>query len=270
MGFRNFLKKDVLQDEANQSRMYDYWLGGYHNFEIDRRRCHQLEHVFPELPKLIRSYREFLERVVEYIIGEGITQILDIGSGLTNGYGLYQIVNSINPEVRVVYVDSDPITVAHCRYSFREKVNAKAFSANISNPYQILNNAGLVNFFDFRQPVAVVMLSYLERIASDEKAFRIIRIFRQIIANHSMMVLTHISIDELDKWTKQKCLKYQDQALVPLYFRSQSKIRSFLKDFSIVPPGYVCLPAWRYDGFEPLPLNLEKTCPILVGVGKKE
>src|SRR6516165_10806739 len=144
----------------NIARMYDYWLGGKDNFAADREAAERLAAVIPALPWLARQNRDFLQRTVEFLAGEGITQFLDIGSGLPTNQNVHEVAQRVRPDARVVYVDIDPVVVSHAQ-ALLSGSQTTAVRADLSRPEEILNAPEVRRLIDFGQPVAVLVIAVL-------------------------------------------------------------------------------------------------------------
>ncbi len=144
----------------NAARMYDYWLGGKDHFAADREAADRQARAIPQLPWLARQNREFLRRAVRFCAGEGITQFLDIGSGLPTNHNVHEVAQQVNPDARVVYVDLDPVVVTHARALLSGR-NTTAVAGDICRPDDILAAPQLRRLIDFSQPVAVLALAVL-------------------------------------------------------------------------------------------------------------
>lgn len=262
------MKIMMEQDYPNVSRMYDYWLGGYHNLDIDRRYCDRLTQIFPCVADLIRMKREFLERCIEFYIHNGIEQVLDICSFMTNGYGICQIVNSLSSEVRVVYADNDPVTIDHCEQSFAHFDNAMVVQADINNPYQVINNSRIVNFFDLRKPVGIVISSEIPIFSTIFKARSFIRSLMQVAAKNSYLALTHCTGEDINQELSSQYHLFANYAPFPVHFRSRKDIILLFGDLELIPPGLVSLPLWKPDGMLTISEELLHSCPILAGVAR--
>jgi len=132
---------DVLADKPNASRMYDYLLGGYHNFEIDRLAAKKVLEFYPDMRLAAYACRAFLRRVVNFLVEQGIDQFLDIGSGIPTVGNVHEVAQKANPAARVVYVDIDPVAVAHSRAMLKDNPNATAIRADARQQDQIINHA---------------------------------------------------------------------------------------------------------------------------------
>ena len=144
------------------ARCYDAALGGKDNYEVDREFIRRLERVTPEIGQFTWDNRNFLIRVTRFLAGEvGITQFLDCGSGLPTAENTHQVAQRIQPEARVVYIDNDPVVLAHGRALLKENDRTHFSAADIFKPHQIINNGIVQRYLDFSEPIALFQLGTL-------------------------------------------------------------------------------------------------------------
>jgi hypothetical protein len=149
--------------------MYDFWLGGHDNFAADRTAALVVSEAAPEAPLLARENRKFLRRVVRYLAAEaGISQFLDIGTGLPTQGNVHQVAPAINPDTRVVYVDNDPMVLAHSR-ALKTGGNTVVIEADLRQPQVILGHPGTRALIDFTRPLAVLLVAVLHFVGDDDQ-----------------------------------------------------------------------------------------------------
>lgn len=163
---------DIPLDRPGVARMYDFYLGGNHNFEVDRQAAAKAIAFHPDLPLMMRANRAFLRRSVEFVARQGIDQFLDLGSGIPTVGRVHQIVRRIQPEAWVVYVDIDPITVMHSLPLLAGDPRAVAIEEDIRNTDAVLNRPEVRAQLDVSRPIAVLMLLVLHNILDDTEAER--------------------------------------------------------------------------------------------------
>src|SRR5438132_3220948 len=140
MNQSNWVPAEVPLDRPNVARMYDYFLGGGHNFAIDREAAEHLFTVYPDLPLISQVNRAVLRRAVRFLLDQGVDQFLDIGSGIPTAGNVHEIVQKVNPAARVVYVDFDPVAIAHSRAILQGTTNAVAVLADARRPAELVGH----------------------------------------------------------------------------------------------------------------------------------
>jgi SAM-dependent methyltransferase len=152
-------KTDI--ERPSPARIYDYFLGGYHNFEADRVVAEKFRKLLPEVPLYMRANRAFLRRVVRCLTDSGIDQFLDIGSGIPTVGNVHEVAQAINPAARVVYVDIDPVAVRQSEEILRGNANATAIQGDLRQPEKILEHPEVRRMLTFDKPVAVLLMAIL-------------------------------------------------------------------------------------------------------------
>ena len=177
------------------ARMYDYWLGGHDNFAADRAAALKVSEAAPEAQLMAVENRRFLRRAVRYLAAEaGIAQFLDIGTGLPTQGNVHQVAQDINPAARVVYVDNDPMVLAHSR-ALKTGGNTVVIEADLRDPRAILDQPGTRKLIDFSQPLAVLLVAVLHFISDDEDPHAIVAAIRDALPPGSYLVLSHVTGD---------------------------------------------------------------------------
>src|SRR4051812_3645423 len=143
------------------SRMYDYYLGGSHNFEVDREAARRAMEFMPGLPKVMQANRAFLRRAVRFAVGEGVTQFLDIGSGIPTFGNVHEVAQAAAPGARVVYVDHDPVAVAHSEAVLEGDEGAGVVAGDLRKPRDILASSEVGRLIDLNRPVALLLVAVL-------------------------------------------------------------------------------------------------------------
>ena len=177
------------------ARTYDYLLGGNHNFEADRVMADQVERAVPGIRAAARLNRAFLARAVRFMVGEGIRQFLDIGSGIPTVGNVHEIAQKADPECRIVYVDRDPIAVAHSELMLTGNDRAAMVEADMRDPESILDHPTTRALIDFDQPVGVLFLLVLHWIPDDADPAALVARYRSRLAAGSYLAVTHMTDD---------------------------------------------------------------------------
>ena len=173
---------DVNLAVPSVARMYDYYLGGMHNFAVDRRMADQGAAAWPGLPRIMRANRAFLGRAVRHLTATGIRQFLDVGSGIPTAGNVHEVAHAADPTCRVVYVDVDPVAVSHSRALLAEIPNATAIRGDFRDIDRILADPATTELIDFTEPVAVLLVALLHFIGDDAEPAATIARIRDLIA----------------------------------------------------------------------------------------
>jgi SAM-dependent methyltransferase len=250
------------------SRMYDYYLGGSHNFEVDREAGKRAIEAWPGLPKIIQANRAFMRRAIRFAIGEGVTQFLDIGSGIPTFGNVHEVAQRADESARVVYVDNDPVAVAHSRAVLEGNERAGVVSADFRSPQDIVYSAEVDRLLDLDRPVALLLVAMLHFVEDKDDPWKTVREISDSLAAGSLLVVSHSSADEGPmRNVGSEVRDVYRHTSSPLITRSRSEIKQFFDGFDLVEPGVVPLPRWR-------PEDMPETAdPLLLsgyaGVGRK-
>ncbi len=250
------------------SRMYDYYLGGSHNFEVDREAGKRAMEAWPGLPKIVQANRAFMRRAIRFAIGEGVTQFLDIGSGIPTFGNVHEVALSAEASARVLYADNDPVAVAHSRAVLEDEDRADVVSADFRSPQDILCSAEVERLLDLERPVAVLLVAVLHFIEDKDDPWKTVREIGDALAPGSLLVVSHSSADEGPlRSVGDDVRDVYRQTSSPLITRSRSEIKQFFEGFDLVEPGVVPIPRWRPEDMP------ETEDPLLLsgyaGVGRK-
>jgi hypothetical protein len=262
--------EDLPLDKPNVARMYDYYLGGYHNFAIDRQAAEAVIAAYPDFPVAMRANRAFLRRAVKFLATQGICQFLDIGSGIPTVGNVHDVAQRAQPSARVVYVDSDPVTVAHSSAILGATANVAALQADAHLPATILEHPITNGLLDFRQPVAVLLLTVLHFVTDDAAALRTVRALRDALVPGSYLVISHGTREhDAPPEVKEQVLRLYRGTSNPAKPRSATELQQFFEGFKLVEPGLVFTPLWRPENTaDPLHMHPERAATY-AGVGQK-
>ncbi len=258
----------------NHARVYDYWLGGKDNYAADREAAERQACAIPQLPWLARQNREFLRRAVRYLAGEaGIRQFLDIGSGLPTADNTHEVAQAIAPDARIVYVDIDPVVVAHAQALLSGGQTA-AIRGDVCDPDGILAAPEVGRLIDFSQPVAVLALAVLHLIPETADPAGGVARLREAMAPGSYLVISHADVSpahavgtqRLSQATRELTDANKGLAAVPA--RNRDEISEFFGGLTLVEPGLTDIWAWRPDA--DAAVTTTEVMRILGGVARKE
>jgi SAM-dependent methyltransferase len=238
----------VSLDRPSVARMYDFFLGGYHNFAIDRAVAEQVVAAHPDFPLIMRANRAFLRRAVTFLAAQGIDQFLDLGSGIPTVGNVHEVAQAINPDARVVYVDIDPVAVAHSRAILAGNPNVAAIQADARRPEQIVADPEVRRLLDFDRPLAVLVLAFLHFLQDDAEAEALMRGLRDALAPGSYLVISHASYDDMPADVRERLEGLYARTPTPVRSRTREQIADFFSGFELVEPGLVHVPAWRPEG----------------------
>ncbi|WP_431038614.1 SAM-dependent methyltransferase [Streptomyces sp. P6-2-1] len=240
------------------SRIYDYYLGGSHNFEVDREAARRAMAHLPGLPKIMQANRAFMRRAVRYAVSEGVTQFLDIGSGIPTFGSVHEVARALAPEARVVYVDHDPVAVAHSEAVLDGDPLASVIAADLRKPAEILGAPAFGELIDLERPVALLLVAVLHFIEDSENPAAPVAELLDALAPGSMLILTHAAYEHIPT-SRQEASGAVDvyrDIRNPLIMRTAEEIGRFFAGTELVDPGLVPMAEWRPEqaaGEEPDP-----------------
>jgi hypothetical protein len=233
--------------------VYDYYLGGSHNFAVDREMARKAIEMWPDVPTIIRANRAFLSRAVRYMVHQGIRQFLDLGSGIPTVGNVHEIAQSEEPETRVVYVDIDPVAVAHARMILSENESASVIQGDLRRPETILGHPDLLNVLDLDEPVGVLMIAVLHFVPDADDPAAIVAGYRRALALDSYLAISHASDDDQPPQLTADHRALYAQTPTPMCMRPHAEISRILGGWQLVDPGLVRIPLWHPDPGENLP-----------------
>ncbi|HZE34352.1 MAG TPA: SAM-dependent methyltransferase [Actinoallomurus sp.] len=240
-------------DVPSPARMYDYFLGGKDHYPADREAA---EKVIASMPAGLvrgaaRQNRAFIGRAVRHLAAEaGIGQFIDIGAGLPTMGPVHEIARAVRPESRVVYVDNDPVVIAHGREMLQGVDQAVIIRHDLREPDRILADDQLRQTLDLDQPVAVLLVAILHFIRDDEDPRGIIDRLLAPFPSGSRLVVSHVSADHYTQ--VQDAVGVYRKATASAHARTHGQISAMLTGLPLVEPGLVWLPQWRPDADTPL------------------
>jgi len=237
------------RDRPSQARMYDYLLGGKDNFAIDREAADQVIALLGEAParQTALENRAFLVRVVRRLAEQGMDQFIDLGAGLPALETVHEVVQAVNPQARVVYVDNDPSVVAHGRALLADDRTVQVFTGDLRRPDEILKNPVTARMIDFTRPVAVLMFAVLQSVPDAEDPAGIVDGYRRALAPGSAIAVSHATADGFDPVLVSRLIGVFRQTSGPLALRSAGQLAAILHDLDLVEPGLVRCWQWHPD-----------------------
>jgi S-adenosyl methyltransferase len=228
------------------ARMYDYYLGGSHNFAADRALAEKSMRSFPDLPHLATANRAFLHRAVRFMGEVGIDQFLDLGSGIPAGGNVHEIAHETDPDSRTVYVDVDPVAAAHGAALLAEVPEARILHADLRDPESILAHPDVTGFLDLSRPIGLLMVSVLPWVPDEDDPAGLVAAYRDACAPGSYLAISHGTGDYRPEVTGE-VQKIYKQTSTPGTFRTKQQISALMAGYDLVPPGLVDVIHWRPD-----------------------
>jgi hypothetical protein len=232
--------------KAHQARIYDYWLGGKENFAVDRDAAEQALAAYPGLRRGVRAQRGFLARAVEYLAGPaGVRQFLDIGTGIPTANNTHEVAHSVAPEARVVYVDNDPMVLAHARALLTSVAPGliSYLDADLRDTETILNDAA--ELLDFRQPVAVLLVGILQLIPDEDDPHAIVARLVAAVPPGSWLAVFHPASDIMADQIGEAARRVNVRSANTTTLRSRAEVAQFLDGLELLDPGLVQVHRWR-------------------------
>jgi hypothetical protein len=250
----------------HSARIWNYWLGGDDNYEIDRMVGDQVVQVFPAIRDAARVSRAFLMRVIGYLAGDaGVRQFLDVGSGLPTVDNTHQVAQRFAAEARIVYVDHDPLVLVHSRALLTSSAEGASdyVEADLHNADRIVSEA--VRTLDFTQPIGLILNGIMGHIEDDDEAYSCVRRLVDALPSGSYLAMSDGT--DTDEAGVRSMELYRDSGAVPYHLRSPATFAAFFDGLELVEPGIVALEDWRPDS-APLPTAADRL-PGVGGVARK-
>ncbi|MGW0736818.1 SAM-dependent methyltransferase [Streptomyces sp. NPDC002851] len=236
---------------AHNARVWNYWLGGKDHYAVDEQVGDRVTAMYPSIGEVARADRRFLGRAVRHLVGEaGMRQFLDIGTGLPTAENTHEVAQRIAPDARVVYVDNDPIVLAHARALLTghpQGVTAY-IDADAHDPDAILRTAA--ETLDFERPVAVMMLGILNFILDTDEARAIVRRLMAAVPSGSYLALTHPTLELGGEGNRDAMAFWNKNAKPPITARTGEEIASFFDGLELLEPGLVSCARWRAGAYD--------------------
>lgn len=234
-------------DTPSPARIYDHFLGGSHNFPVDRQAAGQLQALYPDAPLIMRANRAFLRRVVRYLVAQGIDQFLDIGSGLQTVGSVHEVAHRENPTTRIVYVDSDPIAVQQSLEVLKETPSATVIQADARDPAAILADPEVQRLLDLDRPIGLLLVALLHFVPDDVQAYCLVRTLCDAMSPGSYLVISHGTDEGLSAERLAPAGQLYDTAVHPIKMRTRAEVLPFFDGLELVEPGLVYVPLWHPD-----------------------
>ncbi|MEV0369037.1 SAM-dependent methyltransferase [Streptomyces sp. NPDC050636] len=239
--------------------MYDYYLGGWDNYEVDRVAAERVIEVHPQVRVSARANRAFLHRAVRELVVGGIRQIIDIGTGIPTSPNTHEVAREIAPETRVVYVDNDPIVATHAGARLTNTERTGFVLGDVRDPKAILDHPTVRELIDFDQPVALLLVAVLHFVRDDENPAGLVATLADALPAGSHLVLSHATDEPYEAYeagrtdvkAREGVVNVYKSATATLNLRSKAEIQQLFGPFALIDPSVVRVPLWRPDGEVP-------------------
>ncbi|MFJ8002661.1 SAM-dependent methyltransferase [Streptomyces sp. NPDC096310] len=254
--------------KPQSARMYDYYLGGKDNYEVDRIAAEQAIARFPAIKQGAQDNRAFMHRAARWLTDQGIRQFLDIGTGIPSEPNLHQIVQRTAPEARIVYVDSDPIVLRHGEALLRStpQGSTEFILADVRDPEKIIERARTT--LDFSKPIALSLVALLHFVSDEYNPTGIVTKLVDNLPSGSYLVLSHVTGD-FDPETWDSIVSIYRSGGTPAQVRSHPEVARFFEGLTLTDPGIVPATAWHPDTGQPAAPSGPAPVPLYAGVGRK-
>ena len=270
-------------ERPNVARVYDFYLGGTTNYAVDREFGKRVLADFPLLRPIALANRLFLHRVVRYLAGLGVSQFVDIGSGVPTMGSTHQVADEVGPDARVVYVDHEPVAVAHSQMlleRYGDRTRHAVLQADLRDPDELWQQVADSRVIDVAKPVALLLIAVLhvQQPGPDgvEAGPAAVARYRQLLAPGSYLAISHITNDGVPASVADALAELKrkyDTSSSPVIWRSRAEIDALMGDFEPVEPGMVWTPQWRSDQSGPgapiVPFATPEESVMWAGAGRK-
>ncbi|MCX4635409.1 SAM-dependent methyltransferase [Streptomyces platensis] len=271
-----FSAAEIDTSRPHPARMYDYYLGGWDNYEVDRVAAERVIEVHPQVRLSARANRAFLRRAVRELVAGGIRQIIDIGTGIPTSPNTHEVARETAPDTRVVYVDNDPIVATHAGARLTNTERTGFVLGDVRDPKALLDHPTVRELIDFDRPVALLLVAVLHFIRDDEDPAALIATLAEALPAGSHLVLTHATGEpyedyaagRTDERARDGVVNVYKSATATLNLRSKAEVEPLFGPFALLDPGVVRVPLWRPDGPVPGAKELNDTI-FYGGVGRK-
>jgi hypothetical protein len=237
-------KVDLQQPSV--ARIYDYLLGGGHNFAVDREIANKLMSVQPNVADIARRNRAFLRRAVLFMIDQGVRQFLDLGSGIPTVGNVHEIAQQVAPESRVLYVDYEDVAVAHSELLLAHNDLATIIKADVTNPEDVLNAEATRRLLDFDQPIGVLGVTLGHYIPPQRDPVGVFGRYRDATTAGSFLALTHLTTD-FASVQGDEIIETMKKTQDNVFPRTRTQVLELFSGYELVEPGLVTTSQWRPD-----------------------
>jgi S-adenosyl methyltransferase len=245
----------------SSARMYDYALGGKDHFAVDREAVDRIAGIFPEFRAVAQANRGFLVRAVEAMAADGIRQFIDLGTGIPTSPSVHEVAQLTQPDAAVVYVDNDPIVIAHNRARQANQQRVVTLLADLRDPRAVLEDPRVQGLIDLGQPVGLLFCAVLHFVRRDAAAGIVAQYCRPLPSGSQLAIATACA-DEMSAAGLNRIEAIYEKSSTPIVFRSQAEVAQLFEGFNLTKPGLADVTRWRVRG---KPLGIR----IMAGLGIK-
>ncbi|HEX5117479.1 MAG TPA: SAM-dependent methyltransferase [Pseudonocardiaceae bacterium] len=253
--------------QPSVARIYDYVLGGAHNFDVDREIADRLLVVQPNVADIARRNRAFLQRAVRYLVAEGVRQFLDLGSGIPTVGNVHEVAQQAAPGTKVVYVDYEEVAVAHSQLLLNDNKDADIVFADVTHPDDVLAAPATRRLLDFSQPIAILAVTLGHYIPPEADPVGMFATYRDAVVSGSYLALTHLTND-FEAINGEEIIETMKSTRDNVFPRPRAEVLALFDGFDLVEPGLVTTSQWR-----PEPTMTEALDPeddgLYAAVGRK-
>jgi hypothetical protein len=253
---------EVNEEQPNVARVYDYLLGGSHNFAADRAMAEQVLAVVPNTRRIAQANRAFLRRAVAFLATNGVTQFLDLGSGIPTVGNVHEIAQDAHPGARVLYVDIEPVAVTHSATMLADNPDADVIRADLRDPDTVLDAVRRGGLLDLSAPIALLAVSVLHFVPDADLPQRLLARYRDALAPGSYLTLSHLTPVGLSADEASEGTAIYERSSSALTLRPVEEIAAMFDGYTLVEPGLAPVEHWRPD--EPVS---GPSLPVYAGVG---
>ena len=273
MGGAGQMPEGVDVTRPTPARLYDYYLGGTSNFEVDRVAAERLRLVMPELSDAAWANRGFHQRAARWIARRGVRQFIDIGSGLPTAGNTHQLLRKVVPDARVVYVDNDPMVAAHASGLLTGQRNTRLVTADLRDPGALLGHPDLRALIDFAEPAGLLMTAVLHFVADESDPWGLVGRYLAALAPGSYLALSHLTCDKLPPGMVQAVRETYDRATEQAYPRSKAELERFFTRLELTEPypgaGPVLCHLGLWEAEDPATADSEGSRIMYCGVARR-
>lgn len=250
------------------ARMYDYLLGGYHNFEIDRAIIEKTREIYPDVALAAQVGRAFLRRAVLYLLDKGINQFIDVGSGIPTAGHVHEILQAANINGRVVYVDIEPMAISHSNAILRDIPNTLALLEDARRPEEIYARIDESGIIDFDKPVAILFISLLHFIEDVNESRELVSRYCDRLVPGSYLAFTYGTTEGTPAGVLEGFSKLSEASATKAFYRNRSEIFGIFEGLEFVEPGIVYTPLWHPESTEDIFFEQPERSLIYSGVAR--
>ncbi|MBH5337847.1 SAM-dependent methyltransferase [Streptomyces pactum] len=265
---QSFSVEQLDTSRPHPARMYDYFLGGRDNYQVDREAAQRVLGELPDILPTARENRAFLHRAVRHVVRSGVRQILDIGTGIPTSPNTHEVALAEDPTVRVAYVDNDPIVAVHAGARLTGAPGTGFALGDVRDPAALLELPAIRDRIDLGRPVAVLLVAVLHFVTDEEDPYAIVATLRDALPAGSHLVLSHATAD-FHPGDHTETMQAYRSSTATMNPRTHAEVVRLFDGFDLLEPGVVQLPRWRPDGDPPTPGELRRI-GFYGGVARKD